>query len=73
MLDIIGRLFIDISLIGGIILFVLSFSKKFRKHRSKMLIASVLFIIVGLIFFDSAALSEAYQRGRETGGIMKHD
>ena len=46
---------------------ILSFFKKFKKHRTKMFIASVVLIVIGLIFLDTAALSEAYQKGMEWG------
>ena len=67
MLEFIIGLLIDLSLIGGIILCGLSFSKKYRKHRSKMLVASLILIAVGLIFMDYSALKEAYQSGIEYG------
>jgi hypothetical protein len=67
MLEFISGLLIDFSLIGGIILFGLSFSKKYRKHKAKMLVASLILIAVGFIFLDYSALSEAYQSGLESG------
>lgn len=67
MLEFISGLLIDLSLIGGIILFGISFSKKFRKHRTKMLVASLILVAVGLMFLDYSALSEAYQSGFESG------
>ena len=65
--DLISGLFTELCLFGGVILFALSFAQKFNKHKSKMLIVSVLLIAVGLIFFDTAAVSEAYQQGYEWG------
>ena len=67
MLDFIIGLLIDLALIGGTFLLILSFFKKFKKHRTKMFIASVVLIVIGLIFLDTAALSEAYQKGMEWG------
>lgn len=67
MLDFIGGLLIDLSLIAGAILFVMSFFQKYKKHKLKMLIAGVILIAIGIIFFDMAAISEAYQNGVEWG------
>ena len=73
MLEFIGELFMDVSLFVGIILLALSFSKKFRRYRSRMLVASVALIAVGIIFFDSTAVSEAYQSGKEAAQTMMLD
>ena len=67
MLDFIGGLLIDLSLIVGIILFVMSFFEKYKEHKSKMLVVSLSLIAIGLIFFDISAVSEAYQNGVEWG------
>lgn len=67
MLEFISGIFIDLSLFGGIILLVLSFSNKFRKHKPIMLTAGAVLLAVGLIFFDATAVSEAYQNGLEWG------
>ena len=63
----ISGLFIDLSLLVGIVLFVMSFTQKFRKHKSKMLITGLALIAVGLVFLDTSVLSEAYQKGFEWG------
>ncbi|NGP88465.1 hypothetical protein [Fodinibius halophilus] len=64
MLDFIIGLLVDLSLLGGIILFFMSFSKKFREYRSKLLIVSVVLITVGILSIDVASLSEAFQEGQ---------
>jgi hypothetical protein len=45
----------------------MSFTQKFRKHKSKMLITGLALIAVGLVFLDTSVLSEAYQKGFEWG------
>ena len=67
MIDFISGLLVDLSLIGGVILVVLSFFQKYKKHRLKMVIAGLVLFTVGIIFLDTAALSEAYQNGVEWG------
>ena len=67
MIDFISGLLIDLSLIGGVILVVLSFFQKYKKHRAKMVIAGIVLFAIGILFLDSAALSEAYQNGFEWG------
>ena len=66
MIEFISGVLIDLSLIGGIILCGLSFSKKYRKHRSKMLFASLILIAIGIVFLDYSTLMEAYQTGFES-------
>lgn len=67
MFDFISGLLIDLSLITGIILLIMSFTTKFKKHKSKMIIAGMVLIGVGLTFFDTTALYEAYQNGVDWG------
>ena len=67
MVEFIGGLLIDLSLIAGFILFVMSFFKKYKKHKSKMRLIGMTLIVIGLIFFDTSALSEAYQNGIDWG------
>lgn len=61
---------VDLSLIAGIVLFVISFLKKYKKHKMKMMIAGLVLIAIGLIFFDVSAIQEAYQSGMEAGGSL---
>lgn len=68
MIEFISGLLIDLSILGGLIVFGLSFSGKYKKHRSKMLVASLILIAVGLMFLDYSALKEAYQSGLESAG-----
>ncbi len=65
--DLITGILIDLSLIGGVILFLVSFFKKYKEYRLKMLIVSLILIAVGIIFIDISAISEAYQSGLEFG------
>lgn len=73
MLDFIGGILIDLSLLGGLILFALSFTQKFKNHKWKMVTASLILVLIGLIFFDTAAISEAYHNGVKTGENMIHN
>ncbi len=59
---------VDLSLIGGIILFLISFLEKYKKHKMKMIIVGLALIAIGLIFIDVSAIHEAYQSGMEAGG-----
>jgi hypothetical protein len=71
MIEFISGLLVDLCLIGGIILLLISLKKKFKEQRLKMIVISVILIAVGLIFLDTEALNEAYQRGREAAeGMM---
>lgn len=67
MLEFIRGLFVDLSIIGGIILFAVSFSNKYRIHRTKLLVAGIILIIAGFIFIDGSAIAQAYQNGLEWG------
>ena len=73
MIDFISGLLVDLSLIGGVILVVLSFFRKYKKHRLKMVIAGVVLLAIGILFLDTAALSEAYQNGLERGRGLGQD
>lgn len=70
MLDIISGLLIDISLFGGIILCIMSFFKRYKQYRSKLLIIGLILVTVGIVFLETAALSEAFQKGAETAKGM---
>lgn len=61
---------VDLSLIGGIILFLISFLEKYKKHKMKMIIIGLALIVIGLIFIDVSAIQEAYQNGMEAGASM---
>lgn len=65
MIEFISGLLVDLCLIGGVILLLTSLRKKFKEQRLKMIALSVILIAVGLIFLDTGALNEAYQRGAE--------
>jgi len=73
MIEFISGLLVDLCLIGGIILLLISLRKKYKEHRVKMIVLSVILIAVGLIFLDTGALSEAYQRGTEAAERMMPD
>jgi len=70
MIEFISGLLVDLSLFGGVILLLISLNKKYKEQRLKMIAASVILIAVGLIFLDTGALSEAYQRGTEADGSI---
>lgn len=61
---------VDLSLIGGIILFLISFLEKYKKHKMKMIIVGLVLIAIGLIFIDVSAIQEAYQSGMDAGTSM---
>jgi len=73
MIEFISGLLVDLCLIGGIILLLISLKKKFKEQRLKMIVVSVILIAVGLIFLDTGALTEAYERGREAAEAMMAD
>lgn len=73
MIEFISGLLVDLCLIGGVILLLISLKKKYNEQRLKMIIVGVILIAVGLIFLDTGALSEAYQRGTEAAGGMMAD
>jgi len=73
MIEFISGLLVDLCLIGGVILLLISLRKKYKEHRVKMIVLSVILIAVGLIFLDTGALSEAYQRGTEAAEGMMAD
>lgn len=64
-MDFISGLFIDLSLLGGIVLFIMSFFKKYKKYRYKMMIVGVALIVIWIAFVNTASLQEAYQEGYE--------
>lgn len=59
---------VDVALIGGLILFCMSFIKKFSPHNTKLLVAGVVLIALGLFFIDTSALYEAFQSGYNAAG-----
>lgn len=59
---------VDVSLIGGVILFFMSFSKKYKSRQTTLLIAGMVLVILGLIFLDSSALYDSFQKGYEASG-----
>ena len=67
MLEFISGLLIDLSLFGGVVLFAMSFSKKFKKHQSKLIMTSVVLLVIWIVFIDMGAISEAFQQGVEAG------
>lgn len=70
MADLILGLLIDLSFFGGIALIIMSFFKKFEQHRRKIIVAGLLLTALGLIFLDTSAMWEAYQRGVAFGKSM---
>lgn len=60
-------LFLDLSFFGGIALIIMSFFKKFEKHRYKMIVVGLLLTAIGIIFLDTDSMREAYKRGMEFG------
>lgn len=63
-MDFITGLLVDLSFFGGIILFIMSFFKKYRENRYKMMVLGIM-VIIGLVFLDYASLQEAYREGYE--------
>lgn len=64
-MDFITGLLVDLSFFGGIILFIMSFFKKYRENRYKMMVLGIILVIIGLVFLDYASLQEAYREGYE--------
>ncbi|WP_445664031.1 hypothetical protein [Fodinibius sp. AD559] len=64
-MDVIGGLLVDLSLLGGIILFIMSFFKKYREYRYKMIIFGLILIVIWWAFIDTTSLQEAAQQGKE--------
>jgi len=61
---------VDLSLIGGVILFFMGFLEKYKNHKMKMLIVGLVLIVIGLIFIDWSAIYEAYQNGLQAGASI---
>ena len=68
MIEMIAANLIDLSIVAGIVLFFMSFLRKYKKHRAKMITASIVLFALGIAFIDIDALHEAYQKGREFAG-----
>ncbi|WP_441000032.1 hypothetical protein [Fodinibius sp. SL11] len=64
-MDFIDELLVDLCFIGGIIIFIISFFKKYREYRYAMMLIGVLLVFIGLIFLDTGSLQEVYQKGYE--------
>lgn len=64
-MDLIGGLLVDLSLLGAIILFIMSFFKKYRQYRYKMIILGLVLIVIWWAFIDTASLQEAALQGKE--------
>ncbi|PAU92637.1 hypothetical protein CK503_15715 [Aliifodinibius salipaludis] len=64
-MDFIGGLLVDLSLLGGILLFIMSLFKKYREYRYKMIILGLVLIVIWWVFIDTASLQEAFQQGKE--------
>jgi len=65
MLELIGGYVTDLSLLAGIVLFIMSFLAKYKEHRFKLIAVAILLLIIGIAFFDVDAFIEGYERGRE--------
>ncbi|WP_234572755.1 hypothetical protein [Rhodohalobacter sp. 614A] len=70
MLNFITGLLIDLSFFGGIILSVMSFFNRYKQHRFKLLTVGLILVTIGIIFLDTSAISEAFQKGREAAMSM---
>jgi uncharacterized membrane protein HdeD (DUF308 family) len=70
MLDIISGLLVDLSLLGGVILCIMSFFNRYKQYRFKLLIMGLILLTVGIVFVDTAALSAAFQKGAEAARGM---
>ena len=64
-MDFIGGLLVDLSLFVGTLLFIMSFFKKYREHRYKMVTIGIVLIVIWWVFIDTASLQEAFQQGKE--------
>ena len=65
MFDFLTGLLTELSILAGITLFIMSFSKKYKNHKVKMITVGVVLVIIGIVFIDTAGISEAYQQGVE--------
>lgn len=52
----IGGLLVDLSLLGGIILFIMSLFKKYREYRYRMIMFGLVLIVIWWLFIDTASL-----------------
>lgn len=63
MFEFLTGLFLDLLLIGGIILLSRSPFKKFRENRKVFIPLGILFIVIGIVFIDWNAAQEAFWEG----------
>lgn len=63
MFDFTLGIFLDLLLISGVILLLISPFKKFKEHRKTLVPMAILFIVVGIAFIDWNAVEEAYWEG----------
>ncbi|MCG2588100.1 hypothetical protein [Rhodohalobacter sulfatireducens] len=63
MFDFILEIFLDLSLISGVILLLISPFKKFKEHRKILVPMAILFIVISIAFIDWNAVGEAYWEG----------
>jgi hypothetical protein len=63
MFEFLSGLFLDLSLIGGIILLLISPFQKFREHRKILIPIGLVLVIIGITFIDWNALREGFWDG----------
>lgn len=63
MFDFILGIFLDLLLISGVILLLISPFQKFKEYRKLLIPLGVLFIVFGIVFTDWNAVREAYWEG----------
>lgn len=66
MVDFFSGIFLDLLLISGILLLLMSPFKKFKEYRKVMIPLGILFVIIGLTFFDWNAAREAFWEGYQS-------
>lgn len=67
MVEFITGLLSELSILAGITMFIMGFFEKFKEYKVKMITIGVILIIIGVAFFDTAGISEAYHKGFEYG------
>jgi uncharacterized membrane protein SirB2 len=63
MFDFILKIFLDLLLVSGVILLLISPFKKFKDYRKILVPMAILFIVIGIAFIDWNAVQEAYREG----------
>jgi uncharacterized protein YqhQ len=63
MIDFIFGIFLDLLLICGVILLLVSPFKKYQEYRKILVPIAILFIVIGIAFIDWNAVQEAYREG----------